>query len=279
MPATVLELLASAKERLARAPFEAPRREANLLLAHVLERSEVWLLAHDDAEVEAAAAMAFEELISRRLKGEPVAYLTGRREFFGRPFEVDSRVLVPRPETEHLITTVLDLDLPDQPRILDLGTGSGCIAVTLALELPGARVLACDRSLAALDVAGRNATALVAAVQLFCGDWLSAVDIRQLDLVISNPPYISQLDGSTMSPEITGFEPHSALFAGDDGLDAYRELFQALTNLQPSTPVVCEIGQGQAPAVVELAHGHGFAHLRTVDDYARIPRVVVVKRL
>lgn len=279
MPVTVRELLGSAKQRLLEAPFEAPRREANLLLAHALNCSEVRLLAHDELAVDDDAAASFNALISRRLQGEPVAYLTGQREFFGRSFAVDSRVLVPRPETEHLIEAVLALDLPRHPWILDLGTGSGCIAVTLALEVPEAQVLACDRSLGALAVAGRNAETLGTAHMIrFCGDWLAALEPRLLDLVVTNPPYIATTDATKVSTEVTGFEPHRALFGGTDGLDAYRGLYQSLAGLRPGTPVVSEIGLGQARAVVAIARQHGFIHRITVDDYAGIPRVVVVNR-
>ena len=279
MPVTVRELLGSAKQRLLGARFEAPRREANLLLAHALDCSEVRLLAHDELEVDDNAAAAFDDLIYRRLKGEPVAYLTGQREFFGRSFAVDSRVLVPRPETEHLITAVLALDLPRHPWILDLGTGSGCIAVTLALEVPDAQVLACDLSLGALEVAGRNAVALMGRpMKRFCGDWLASVEPRRLDLVVANPPYIATADATEVSSEVTDFEPHLALFGGEDGLDAYHDLCESLQGLRPGTRVVSEIGLGQAEAVVSIARQHGFVHHRTVDDYAGIPRVVVVNR-
>lgn len=278
MPTTVRELLGTAKQRLLAGELPIPRREANLLLAHVLECSEVRLLAHDELAVDDQQAAAFDSLIARRLRGEPVAYLTGRREFFGRSFMSDARVLVPRPETEHLIAAVLALDLPSHPRILDLGTGSGCIAVTLALEIPGARVVAGDRSLGALVVAGRNANTLTASLTRFCGHWLEALDPRSLDLIVSNPPYIATADADSLSPEITAFEPHLALFAGEDGLEAYRGLYASLHLVRPGTPVVSEIGRGQEGAVVSIAASHGFLHQNTIEDYAAIPRVVVVNR-
>ena len=141
------ELLRDARRRLAAAPFEISRREAALLLARVLGRGEASILAHAEEAVGDDDTERFRALLERRLTGEPMAYLFGEREFYGRPFTVDSRVLIPRPETEHLIETALALDLPPRPRIADAGTGSGAIAVTLALELPGARLLATDVSL------------------------------------------------------------------------------------------------------------------------------------
>lgn len=279
MPRSIREILDEAKRRLRAADFEAPPREAHLLLGHVLGRSEVELRAHDEAPVEADAQAAFEGLLNRRLRGEPIAYLVGRREFYGRFFQVDDRVLIPRPETEHLIAAVLELDLPPRPRILDLGTGSGCIAVTLALELPGARVLAADRSLGALAVAAVNNRALTGeSLRGVCDDWLGAVDPATLDLVVTNPPYIAREAAGELSPEIRHFEPDLALFGADDGLGHYRALYEALDGLRSGVPVVSEIGLGQADEVVALAAARGFAHLRTVDDYAGIARIVVVNR-
>lgn len=156
---TIDQLLADARKRLGGAPFAPPRREAALLLGHVLGLSEAQVLARGEEAVPAEAAARFEALLARRLAGEPVAYLTGEREFWGRPFLVDSRVLIPRPETEHLVEAALALvpALPPRPRLLDVGTGSGCLAVTLALEVAGARVVATDVSPAALAVARSNA--------------------------------------------------------------------------------------------------------------------------
>ena len=156
---TVQGLLVEARRRLAAAPFAPPAREAGLLLAHALGVSEAQVLARHDEDVPAAAADRFLALLERRLAGEPFAYLTGEREFYGRGFRVDRRVLIPRPETEHLVEAALALPLPPGPRILDLGTGSGCLAVTLAAELPAATVVATDLSLAALAVARANAAA------------------------------------------------------------------------------------------------------------------------
>ena len=188
---TVRQLLADARARLGTAAFASPR-EAHLLLGHVLGLGEASLLARDDAAVSEDDSARFTALIERRLAGEPVAYLVGSKEFFGRPFAIDRRVLVPRPETEHLVEAALALagSLPPRPRILDIGTGSGCIAVTLALELPASRVAATDRSPAALAVAQRNANALGAHVEFVAADWASTLRAECFDLVVSNPPYL-----------------------------------------------------------------------------------------
>src|SRR4030095_1300690 len=148
--ANVGQLLAEARPRLAATPFGASTREALLLLGHVLNLSEAQVLARQESEVSGEAERRFRDLLARRLTGEPVAYLLGEREFYGRPFYVDSRVLIPRPETEHVVEAALAERLPAAPRLLDVGTGSGCLAVTLALEIPGARVAATDLSAGAL---------------------------------------------------------------------------------------------------------------------------------
>jgi release factor glutamine methyltransferase len=279
MPRTVRQLLGEARERLLQAPHAPRGREANLLLGHVLGWPEARLLAHDDDAVDEAAEQRFGALLSRRLAGEPVAYLVGKREFYGREFRVDRRVLIPRPETEHLIETALELDLPAAPRILDIGTGSGCVAITLALERPGALVVATDVAAGALAVAAANARRLAASRRVLAvrAPWASAIRLSEIDLVVSNPPYVAAGDPE-LSREITDFEPAAALFAGTDGLAAYRALFSELAGLRSQTPVVLEVGQGQAGDVAKEAEASGFVHRRSLADYAGIPRIVVVNR-
>lgn len=280
MTRSVAELLAEAKERLGRAPHAPPLREANLLLAHVLDWQEVSVIARDDAEVDDASAERFAACISRRAGGEPVAYITGQREFYGRLFAVDHRVLIPRPETEHLVAAALELELPAAPTVLDLGTGSGCLAVTLALEIAGARCLATDIAAGALAVAAGNARRLGAAATVHplrtC--WAAGINLQAVDLVVSNPPYIDPADRDTLSPEITAFEPATALFAAEDGFAAYRSLYAELTALRPGTPVACEVGAGQAQTVAALAAAAGFEPREVIPDYAGIERIVVVTR-
>ena len=187
-------------------------------------------------------------------------------------------MLIPRPETEHLVEACLQLDLPRSPRILDVGTGSGCIAVTLALERPGARVFATDRSLGALAVAAGNVARHGAAVALAAADLACGVELTELDLVVSNPPYVP-LDGAQRLPvDVRDFEPAAALFGGRRGLETVDRLLAGLDALAPGTPVALEIGDGQADDVRGLLLRRGFEDPRPVADYAGTPRVVIGRR-
>lgn len=259
--------------------FATPR-EANLLLAHVLGLSEAQLLARDREPVPEPQRRHFESLLARRLRGEPIAYLTGEREFYGRTFAVDPRVLIPRPETELLIEEALRLDLAPAARILDVGTGSGCIAVTLACECPAARLLACDLSAGALAVARHNAArhAVESRVHLVRSDVTAGIRPALVDLAVSNPPYIALDDAAELPVDVRDFEPASALFAGPDGLAVLARLLEHLRSLRPGTPVLLEIGAGQADATRELATSRSFHVERIRPDYAGIPRVVILRR-
>ena len=278
---TVRQLLAEARRRLAAAPFAAPPREARLLLAHTLGRREIDLLGGDTESVPAPVAERFAALLERRLRGEPVAYLTGEREFWGRAFHVDSRVLVPRPETEHSVEAALDLPLPPGPRFLDLGTGSGCLATSLACEWPAARGVAVDLSPAALAVARKNLVrhGVAARVTLVAGDLGRSLDLASFDLVVSNPPYLGPDEAPTLSPEVRDHEPGLALFAPRGGLATIeRLLHQVGAALRPGAWLVCEIGAGQLAAVLALAAHSPLALERWLPDLAGIPRVVVLRR-
>jgi release factor glutamine methyltransferase len=276
------DLLQAARRRLARAPFAPSTREAALLLGHVLGLTEAAVLARDRDEVDAGARRRFAELLERRLAGEPVAYLLGEREFYGRPFTVDRRVLIPRPETEHLIESALALELPAAPRILDVGAGSGAIAVTLALEVPGARVTATDTSLGALRVAAANAArhGVRDRVATVASDLAAALFLEPFDLVVSNPPYVDPAEREKLSPEVVEFEPGAALFAPDRGRSVIARLLQAASALRPGTHVVIEIGYDQAEWLRSAVTGRRELVVRdVVRDYGGIPRTAVLERV
>jgi release factor glutamine methyltransferase len=248
-----------------------PRLDAQALLAAVLKRPREFLIAHPEFGVTAESAGRFAGLAGRRRRGEPLAYLLGRREFYGRSFAVSPAVLVPRPETELLVDLALELlQGRSAPRVLDLGTGSGCIAVTLALACPPATVLATDLSAAALEVARANAHALGACVQFARGSWWVAVD-GAFDLIVSNPPYVAAGD-----PHLAALvhEPAGALVAGSDGLDSLRQIVAgAPAHLVAGGELLVEHGQDQGAAVRDLLRTAGFAAVHTVRDAAGLERV------
>lgn len=281
MPPTIAQLLAEARPRLAATSFGAPPREAALLLGQLLGLSEARVLAFGEREVPDETAERFRSLLERRLTGEPVAYLLGEREFYGRPFAVDSRVLIPRPETEHVVEEALAVPLPERPRILDVGTGSGILPVTLALEIPGARTVGTDLSPGALAVASGNARRHgVSERTSFLGaDLTHGLDLARFDLVVSNPPYIDIGDAPSLSPEVVTFEPHLALFAPGSGDSVLARLFALLgSGLRPGVRAIVEIGFGQLEAVRRHAEASGLHFAGARLDYAGIPRVVVLER-
>ncbi|HKI86193.1 MAG TPA: peptide chain release factor N(5)-glutamine methyltransferase [Thermoanaerobaculia bacterium] len=277
---TIAELLSEARRALAAAPFAPATREATLLLGHVLELDEARILAHSRDSVASTAEARFRALLKRRLSGEPVAYLTGEREFYGRPFQVDRRVLIPRPETEHLIETVLGLHLPAHPLILDLGTGSGAIGITLALELPRSEILATDLSLGALAIASLNRKRhrLEARVRLIQGNLADPVSLSRVDLVVSNPPYIDFEERPELSPEVRDFEPGLALYASRRGLSVIEDLLDAAALLRPGVPLLLEIGAGQSEEIRRRLPGAPLALEEVKRDYAGIDRIVVLRR-
>lgn len=279
----IRDLLTAARRRIAAVDdldTSGTPREASLLLAHVLGLSEAQLLARDREPVLDRERQRFELLLARRLRGEPIAYLTGEREFYGRTFAVDPRVLIPRPETEQLVEEALRLDLDPAARILDVGTGSGCLAVTLACEWPDSRVVATDLSAGALAVARHNAVRHIvgARVRLVRTNLAAGIRLAAVGLVVSNPPYVALADASDLLVDVREFEPASALFAGADGLDVLTRLLDALRDLRPGTPILLEIGAGQADALRELAATRPFRLDRIRPDYAGIPRVALLHR-
>lgn len=275
---TLGQLLAEARPLLAATPFGASTREARLLLGHVLGLSEARVIARQEDEVPPEAETRFRDLLARRLTGEPVAYLLGEREFWGRSFLVDSRVLIPRPETEHLLEVALAERLPERPWILDVGTGSGILAVTLALEVPGSRVVATDLSPGALAVAAGNARRLGARISFVNTDLAAGLDLARFDLVVSNPPYVDRSEIPEISVEVHGFEPSLALFPSGSGDALYPRLFAQCTALRSGVGLAVEIGRGQLAAIRRHAQGAGLEIAEVREDYAGIPRTVLLRR-
>lgn len=275
--ATVVSLLDDATARIAAAlglDKREARLEARTLAAFAWNVSPAWLIAHDTDPLTDAQSAQFQTLLTRRLVGEPVAYLTGTREFYGRPFRVSPDVLIPRPETELLVELALERMPPDKAMdVLDLGTGSGCIAITLALERPLARITAVDRSTAALAIAQRNADLLNARVEFLTSDWFAALGGRRFDLIVGNPPYIAAADPHLAHGDVR-FEPLTALAAGADGLDDLRQLTQAAcARLKPGGTMLLEHGYDQADAVRALLRRNGIRHPQSWADLAGILRV------
>ncbi len=230
-----------------------------------------------DRPLDAAELGRFRELVRRRAGGEPTAYLTGRREFFGRPFAVDDRVLVPRPETELLVDAALAL-LPPGGAALDVGTGSGALGVTLALERPGGRVVAVDRSAAALEVARGNARALGAEVTFLEGDLYGPLaDDDRFDLIVSNPPYVPTAELDRLPREVRR-EPRLALDGGPDGLALLARLAAgAPGRLRPGGALVLEMHESHEEALPRLCREAGFATAEARRDLAGLPRLVVAR--
>ncbi len=256
------------------------RADAELLLLHILGKDKAWLMTHLDQELVANLAVLYKELLERRCQGEPIQYITGETEFYGLPFCVTRDVLIPRPETEHLVEKVLALAAGiHEPHIVDVGTGSGCIAVTLAHHLPHAQITAIDLSAPALFLAEENAKRNGVAVRFLAGDLLAPVAGESFDLIVSNPPYVPNADRAQLSVEVRDYEPAMALFAGDDGLEIYRSLIPAaFDTLNPSGFAVLEIGYGQSSAIAELLARSGFEQIEFIPDLKSIPRVASARR-
>lgn len=261
-----------------------PRNEALLLLSHLLELDRGGLLVRRDEPLPPARQARWAEWIDRRAAREPSQHITGVQEFYGLAFRVSSSVLVPRPETEGLVDAALEIELPPGAVVADLGTGSGCIAVTLARRRPDLRLHALDRSADALRVARANAEThgVAARVELRRGDlgrppseWLG-----RMDAVISNPPYVSETEWERLPPEVRDHDPREALVAGPEGLDAHRALAPAAFELlRPGGHAVIELGFGQADAVRAIFVESGLRTVEIRPDLNRIPRVLIAQRL
>lgn len=252
-----------------------PALESRMLWQHVLQVPRSWLLAHDDEPIADEQLNAYRALEARRLAGEPMAYILGSREFMGHDFHVSPAVLIPRPETELLVETAVGILTGHKGAcMLDLGTGSGAIPVSVALACPQARVTATDLSAAALQLAGRNAERLGADIEFLQGSWYQALPPGKVfDLIVSNPPYIAKDDPHLAEGDLR-FEPAMALTDGHDGLDAYREIIAgAPAHLAAGGSLYVEHGWDQAAAVCELLRKAGFLAVHSLPDMAGILRV------
>ena len=252
------------------------RREAGWLLAAAWGEEELTLRLHPEREVPPDVERRYFDWLERRAAGVPAHHLTGSCPFWGRDFEVSPAVLVPRPETELVVETALELPLCNEARVLDIGTGSGCIALTLAAERPRWRVSAVDRSPAALSVAGRNRDLLDIEVSLFVGDLASAV-APPWDLIVANLPYVPT-DEIRRAPVEVRHDPRSALDGGEDGLDLVRRLLADLRRvLRICGAAILEIGDGQSEAVTALAERAGLGVARWVRDVGGVKRIIVLQ--
>ena len=310
------EWLAQAEAQLSDGPHpDRARQDAESLLLHLIGKNKAWLMAHAHDEFAGCSAICYAGLLERRRKGEPIQYILGETEFYRMPFRVTPDVLIPRPETEHLVEKAVQLiptfdrrpqkflsirrerpafrdgertprdGDPHQigwpPRILDVGTGSGCIAISIAHDWSDAEITAIDASQAALEVARSNAERLgfKDCIRFLQGDLLAPVAGETFDLIVSNPPYVPAADRDSLSIEVRDHEPHLALFAGDDGLEVYRRLIpQAFAALAPGGFVVLEIGYGQQRAIHTLLAGASFTDIAFTPDLQGIPRVAIARR-
>lgn len=280
---TLREWLEQSETRLAAAPHaERARLDAESLLIHHIGKSRAWLITHLDDEFGGCVSIGYAKLIERRLAGEPIQYIVGECEFYGLPFKVTRDVLIPRSETEHLVEKIVQLaPLFPQPRIVDVGTGSGAIAIAVAHEWPSANVTGIDISERALEVAEANAerVGFDRRIRFLQGDLLAPVSGEQFDMVVSNPPYVAEGDRGTLAVEVREFEPGLALFAGADGLESYRRLIPAAhAAVAVGGYVALEIGYGQRDAVAGLLKDSGFTGIEFTADLQGIDRVAVGRR-
>jgi len=254
-----------------------PRLTAEVLLAHALGREREYLYAHPEEELSENAWIHYGRYLHQRLNGKPTQYIVGRQEFYGRDFRVTPDVLIPRPETEHLVEASLKRICPDD-RVLDVGTGSGAIAATLALE-SAARLCASDVSLSALRIAVENALRLGAAVDFIACDLASAVAARSIDLLVSNPPYVPRTDQPSLQREVRDYEPDVALYGGPTGLELYERLIEdAPRVLRPKGWLLFELGYNSLEPVRRMLRSR-WTDINVEHDLAGFPRVLAARLL
>jgi release factor glutamine methyltransferase len=272
------ELYLFGKDRMRQYGIENPELEVSLLLSKTLSINIPDIYAHPEKEVESEMLREFNELLERRIKREPIAYILGEKEFYSRSFIVTPDVLIPRPETEILVEEALGIvrSIPS-PLVVDIGTGSGCIAVTIGCECENTRIFATDISIEALIVARENAKRyrVDERISFIRADFLSCFKEESFDVVLSNPPYIAESNFPDLQPDVRDFEPKSALLGGEDGLDCTRKIiFQTKEVLKNGGWCIIEIGIGQSEKVAETFEDAGFQDISIVKDLAGIERVV-----
>jgi release factor glutamine methyltransferase len=270
---TVHEALAQGTKLLDDEAIAVPRLTAEVLLAHALQHDRVWLYAHGDEELSEIGWIHYGRYLHERMAGKPTQYITKRQEFYGREFRVSPAVLIPRPETEHVVETAMALIRPGMT-VVDVGCGSGAIAVTLALETQ-ARVIGTDISMDALRVAAGNARRLEARVEFVAGDLTAP--LGSAGAIVSNPPYVPAAYGTVLQREVRDHEPHVALFGGDTGLEIYQRLIaDAPRVLENGGHLILELGYNLAELVRRML-GEGWSEVRVMPDLAGIPRVLVAR--
>lgn len=281
---TVQTALLQGTQILERGGIGVPRLTAEVLLAHALHRDGVYLVAHSEHELSELEWLHYGRYLHERMEGKPTQYITGRQEFYGREFRVTQDVLIPRPETEHVVEAALRLApraTRRATRVLDVGTGSGILAITLRLEM-GAAVWASDISLAALGVAAQNARRLIgedaASVCFVACDLMSAFGGASMDLIVSNPPYVPLGEAASLQREVREWEPHHALFAGTTGLEIYERLVRGAESvLRPGGWLIMELGFHTHERVAAMFCG-GWQDVEAAPDLAGIPRVLAARR-
>lgn len=263
------EWIRKASALLAESGIDSPTLEAQLLAAHAMNGSRSWILTHGESEIADSA----EEFLHRRLSHEPLAYILGWREFFGRKFAVDHRVLIPRHETELLVELAIGFLSSTPAKVLDWGTGSGCIGITIALERTNCSVSAIDCSESALMVAEQNAQTLGAKVRFLITNGFASLDGETFDCIVANPPYVGEQD--LLPIEIESFEPSVALYSDEGGTAIYRKIAEdAKEHLNVGGKMFLEIGAGQAEAVSAIFSQHGWRHISAHRDLSGIERVI-----
>jgi len=285
---TIQKLLKWVTEYLAAKGIESPRLSAELLLSHVLELKRIELYTQFNKQVSQHQLDKLHDLVKRAGLNEPIAYLTGKTEFYSLELEITADCMIPRPETELLVQRAIEYlrTRSGVQYVCDLCTGSGCIAVAIAKNYPDARVIATDISAAALEVAARNVEKhrLNERVRLLCGDLFEPIikqlDVNQFDLIVCNPPYVSTAEYEKLDKNVKDYEPEFALLAGADGMDVYRKIFEKVDGfLRPGTALMLEIGYAQGPAVKEMLEQTGaFAEIKIEKDFHDNDRIVIARK-